>query len=169
MASRCGECKDQGSQRRGHRTHKSRSPKGEEKSEESSLSEMRLSQTGPLPWPPWGPSHTLGLSSGLYIPPRWTGAPAESPPTNSLRSPSSAQTSCQVRRDEDKPASGLQQDLYSHRTGAVVLGESATLPSSPSPCPEPDPPGTGLSRKLGGENTGAGGRLCTAPKGQSGQ
>lgn len=54
--------------------------KGDEKTEESSLSEMCLSQLGSLPLPPWGPSHTLGLNSELHIPPRWIEAPAENPP-----------------------------------------------------------------------------------------
>lgn len=98
---------------------------GSLKEDENSLSEMKSEsawQRVPLPPPPWGPSHTLGLSSELYISPSWTRALAESPSINSLRSPALAQTSGLVRRDEDKPASGPHQDLCSRRTGAVGAG-----------------------------------------------
>lgn len=126
-------------------------------------------QLGPLPFPPWGPSHTLGLSSELYIPPSWTGAPAESPSIHSLCSPALAQTPCLVRRDEDKPASGPQQALYSHRTGTVGAGRVInTVERPPAPCPEPDPPGAGAQAEGGAAGMrGAGGRLCTAHKGHS--
>lgn len=128
------------------------SPKEDEKTEDSSLSVMMPEsawQLVPLPPPPWGPSHTLGLSSELYIYlPAGPEPLLRAPPSTPCVVRALAQTPCLVRGDEDKPASEPQEDLYSRRTGAVGAGRGTKhCRAATSTCPKPDPPGAGAKQE----------------------